>query len=115
MVLTIGVSMIDSRKCNLYYNENASNFLVQYKDNFKEQIDKILYACGDIITDTLAVVAVSHAEIPRLLKDVPEIVFYDFKSMYVLGETSTSTPPTGETSKLLKSKNANEQIAKFVF
>jgi hypothetical protein len=23
--------------------------------------------------------------------------------------------PTGETSKLLKSKNANEQIAKFVF
>jgi len=73
--------MINSRDCSLYYDENVSNFLVQYKnkDEFKKQIDKISYACGDVITDNLAVVAVSHLEMNRLLKEVPQIVFFDLE------------------------------------
>lgn len=84
--------MISSRDCSLYYDENTSNFLVQYKDKdeFKKQIDKIPYACGDIITNNLAVVSVSHLDMNRLLKDVPQIVFFDFRGMYVLGEASIS-------------------------
>ncbi|WP_346880023.1 MULTISPECIES: S8 family peptidase [unclassified Clostridium] len=87
--------MINSRDCSLYYDESVSNFLVQYKnkDEFKEQIDKIPYACGDVITDNLAVVAVSHLKMNRLLKEVPQIIFFDFRKMFVLGETSKSTSP----------------------
>lgn len=85
--------MTNSRECGLYYNENTSNFLVQYrdKDEFIKQMSKISYACGDIITYNLAVVSVSHLDMNRLLEDVPQIVFFDFRGMYVLGETSIST------------------------
>ncbi len=83
--------MINSRECNLYYNENTSNFLIQYKEGFKEQIDKIPYACGDIITDTLAVVSVAFEDLDQLLIDVPQIVFYDFRSIFVLEEAISPT------------------------
>ena len=43
------------KECNLYY-EDSPNFLVEYRGNFKEEIDKISYACGDIITSTIGVV-----------------------------------------------------------
>jgi len=83
--------MSDLRDCNLYYDKNTANFLIEYKGNFKEQIDKISYACGDVITDTIGVVSVADKELDRLLKEVPQIVFFDFRTMFVLQDISPSS------------------------
>ena len=65
----------DKRECNLYFDPNPENYLIEYRGNFKEKIDKISYACGDIINETLGVIAVNSSDLPRLLNDVPEIIF----------------------------------------
>ena len=83
--------MSDSRGCNLYYNPNTANYLVQYRGNFKEQLDKISYACGDIITDTIGVISVRVEDLDRLLREVPEIVFLGVRSMFVLQDISPSS------------------------
>jgi len=83
--------MSDLRDCNLYYDPNTANYLVQYKGNFKERIDKVSYACGDIITDTIGVISVQVKDLERLLNDVPEIVFYAFRDMFVLQDISPSS------------------------
>lgn len=76
-------------KCN-YLDENASGFLVEYRGNFKEQIAKVDYACGDVLTDNLAVVSVSEADVDRLREDVPAISFIEPRSVYILQELSPS-------------------------
>ena len=81
--------MPELRKCKLYY-EDSPNFLVQYRGNFKEEIDKISYACGDIITNTIGVVSTSEQNLDKLLKDVPSIVFIDQRWMFVLQDISPS-------------------------
>lgn len=80
--------MLNIPNKNLYYDENSSNYLIEYRGNFKEQIDKISYAVGDIITETIGVISVPPDDIYRLLNDVPAISFVDFRSLYVLQETS---------------------------
>jgi hypothetical protein len=79
------------RDCNLYYDPNTANYLIEYRGNFKERVDKISYACGDVITDTIGVVSVQEKDLDRLLNDVPEIVFFDFRVMYVLQDISPSS------------------------
>lgn len=83
--------MSDLRECKLYYDPNTENYLVQYRGNFKEQIDKVSYACGDIITDTIGVISIQAKDLDRLLKDVPSIVFYSFRYMFVLQDISPSS------------------------
>jgi subtilisin family serine protease len=83
--------MSDSRDCNLYYDSNTANYLVQYRGNFKEQMDKISYACGDIITDTIGVISVRVEDVERLLREVPEIVFLGIRTMFVLQDISPSS------------------------
>lgn len=83
--------MTDSHQCSLYNDPNTANFLIEYKGNFKEKIDKISYACGDVITNTIGVVSVEEKDLDRLLKEVPEIVFYDIRVMYVLQDISPSS------------------------
>lgn len=83
--------MPDSRDCNLYYDSNTENYLVQYRGNFKEQIDKISYACGDIITDTIGVISVRVEDLDRLIREMPEIVFVGIRTMYVLQDISPSS------------------------
>lgn len=83
--------MSDSRDCNLYYDSNTGNYLVQYRGNFKEQMDKISYACGDIITDTIGVISVRVEDLDRLIREVPEIVFVGIRTMYVLQDISPSS------------------------
>ncbi|AGX42129.1 S8 family peptidase [Clostridium saccharobutylicum] len=82
--------MYNLRTCNLYYDPSVENYLIEYRGNFKEQIDKITYACGAIITDTIGIVAVSANDLDRLIKDVPTIVFVDFRPMFVLQDISPS-------------------------
>ncbi|WP_160686283.1 S8 family peptidase [Clostridium sp. C2-6-12] len=83
--------MSDSRDCNLYYDPNTANYLVQYRGNFKEHIDRIPYACGDIITDTIGVISVRVEDLERLLSEVPEIVFLGIRTMYVLQDISPAS------------------------
>jgi len=79
------------RDCNLYYDPNTANYLIEYKGNFKERMNNISYACGDIITDTIGVISVREKDLDRLLREVPEIVFFDFSTMYVLQDISPSS------------------------
>nr|WP_286674329.1 S8 family peptidase [Clostridium sp. ZBS15] len=81
----------DKRECNLYFDPNPENYLIEYRGNFKEKIDKISYACGDIINETLGVIAVNSSDLPRLLNDVPEIIFVDFRAMFVLQDISPNS------------------------
>lgn len=83
--------MADSRYCNSYYDPNSESFLVEYRGNFKEQIDKVSYACGDIISDRIAIVSIKAENIDQLLIDVPSISFYDFRTMFVLEQISPSS------------------------
>lgn len=83
--------MADLRYCNSYYDPNFSTFFIEYRGNFKEQIDKVSYACGDIINDRTGVVSVKVENIDQLLIDVPSISFYDFRTMFVLEQISPSS------------------------
>jgi hypothetical protein len=73
-----------AKECMFYYDPETANYLIQYKGNFKEQIDKVSYACGDVITNTIGVVSVDSQKLNMLLNDVPSIVFSDFRTMFVL-------------------------------
>jgi len=77
------------KNCNLYY-EDSPDYLVEYRGNFEEEIDKISYACGDIITNTIGVISTSPQYLDKLLKDVPSIVFIDSRSKFVLLDVSPS-------------------------
>ena len=70
--------------CPNYLDENSPDFLVEYRGPFKEEIDKVTYACGDIITDTLGVISVPYEYLDILRKDVPSIIFVENRSIYVL-------------------------------
>lgn len=83
--------MSELRDCNLYYDPETLNYLIQYKGNFKEKIDKISYACGDIITETIGVISVRSKDLDRLLREIPEIIFHSFRVMYVLQDISPSS------------------------
>ena len=82
--------MPNLKNCNLYY-EDSPDYLVEYRGNFKEEIDKIAYACGDIITNTIGVVSTSPQYLDRLLKDVPSITFIDPRSKFILQDISPSS------------------------
>ena len=82
--------MFDFKKCNLYY-EDSPDYLVEYRGNFKEEIDKVTYACGDIITNIIGVVSTKPEYLDMLLKDVPSIKYIDFRPKYVLQNISPSS------------------------
>jgi len=86
--------MTHSRACDFYYNENYANYIVEYIGDFKEQISKISYACGDIITRTLALISVMPDDLNKLLIDVPSIAFVEVRSMYVLEQLPPSASPS---------------------
>lgn len=77
-------------QCAFYYDPEAANYLIEYRGNFKEQIDRVNYACGDIITSTLGVVALNPINLDRLLIDVPAIIYVDFRGLFILQNISPS-------------------------
>jgi len=83
--------VVKSRGCKFYYDPETANYLIQYRGNFKEQIDKVSYACGDIITNNIGVISVRPTEMHMLLKDVPAIIFSDFRNMFVLQDISPTS------------------------
>ena len=67
--------------CKNYLDENSPGYVVEYKGNFKEEIDKVDYACGDIINERLAVISVQEKDIDRLRIDVPSIIFIETRGV----------------------------------
>ena len=60
--------MENTVECKNYLDENSPGFVVEYRGNFKEEIDKVDYACGDIINENLAVISVEEKNLDRLRK-----------------------------------------------
>ncbi|AOR23595.1 S8 family peptidase [Clostridium taeniosporum] len=89
-----------NRSCDFYFDPGFENYIIEYKGNFKEKIDKISYACGDIINSTLGIIAVRSSDLSRLLNDVPEIIFVDFRTMFVLQDISPSSVDNINTIKI---------------
>jgi subtilisin family serine protease len=81
----------NTRDCKFYYDPNTANFLIEYRGNFKEQIDKVSYACGDIITESIAIISVANENLQQLRRDVPAIIFIDFRNIFVLQDISPSS------------------------
>lgn len=81
--------MASIKECNLYY-EDSPDFLVKYSGNFKEEIDKIPYACGDIITSDIGVISTSYKYLDKLVRDAPSIDYIDPRSMYIVQQISPS-------------------------
>lgn len=77
--------------CNLFYGADTPNYLIEYRGDFQEQIDKVSYACGRTITSIVAVVAVRDEDIERLKNDVPSILLFEFRTMYVLQDIDPSS------------------------
>ncbi|NFQ58478.1 peptidase S8 and S53 subtilisin kexin sedolisin, partial [Clostridium botulinum] len=75
---------MNSRLCPGYYSADSANFLVEYRGNFKNEIDNVSYACGDILTNTIGVISLPYEYLDQVLIDVPSIKFIDFRSMSVL-------------------------------
>lgn len=71
-----------------YYNPNNESYLIEYKGDFKEQIDKVDYAIGNIVTETLGIITVENKNLNRLLVDVPAIIYVDIRLMFVLEDIS---------------------------
>lgn len=78
------------RVCTSFLDENSAGYVVEYRGNFNEQISKIDYACGNTITNTLAIVSVNPANLNRLRKDVPAIIFIEFRSIFTLQDIAPS-------------------------
>ncbi len=78
------------KNCNLNF-EDSPNYLVEYRGNFREEMDGISYACGDIITDTIAVISTSPRYLDRLIRDVPSITYIDPRVKYILQDISPTS------------------------
>lgn len=82
---------MESRICEGYFSEDTSDFLVEYRGDFKNEIDKVSYACGDTITNTIGVISTAYKYLDQILIDVPSIKFIDFRTMFVLQDVSPSS------------------------
>lgn len=81
--------MPNIKNCNLFF-EDSPDYLVEYRGPFLEEINKVSYACGDIITNTIGVISTSPQYLDQLLIDVPSIKYIDPRSKYVLQDISPS-------------------------
>ena len=92
---------MDREPCSLFLDqEDTEKYLVEYRGNLLEQIKSVDYACAFKITDKLAIVAVKDDRIKELAKDVPAIIFVNFRNKYVLEGTSTTDVSNIEPIKI---------------
>ncbi|WP_415319037.1 S8 family peptidase [Clostridium perfringens] len=79
---------MESVQCPNFLSEDSPDYLVEYRGNLKEELEKIPYACGDAITGTLGVVSTPPQYLKQLRKDVPSILYIQTRVPYVLQEVS---------------------------
>lgn len=58
--------------------------MVEYRGNIKAELEKVPYACGEAITDTLGVISTPSQYLKQLRKDVPSIVYIQTRVPYIL-------------------------------
>ncbi|ATD55707.1 S8 family peptidase [Clostridium chauvoei] len=92
--------MTDVKQCSFYSNPDYYEYLIEYRGDFLGQISKISYACGDVLTEKFAIVSVKAGQLQQLLKDVPSILFINFRNMFVLQSTSAENTSNIEPIKL---------------
>ena len=73
---------------NLFYDPKAENYLIEYRGDFKKEIEDISYIAGAVLNETMGIIALKPEDIPRLLKDVPSIVYIDVRNINVLLDTT---------------------------
>lgn len=77
--------------CNLFLEqEGVEEYLIEYRGNILEQMKNIDYACVFTITSKLAIIGVKDNRLDELRKNVPAIIFVNFRYKYVLEGTSVS-------------------------
>lgn len=77
--------------CNLFINqEDVEEYLVEYRGDLSKQVENIEYACAFIINTKLAIIAVQIGKLDELRKEVPAIIFINFRNIYVLESTSVN-------------------------
>ncbi|GAA0117541.1 S8 family peptidase [Clostridium senegalense] len=91
--------MASLNKCNLYYDEDAYHFLVEYRGDFTKEINKVSYACGYAINNSLAIVVVEFENLEKLKQDVPSIIYIDFRSTFILQDISPDYADNIQTVK----------------
>lgn len=79
-----------SKNCSGFLNENNIGFVVEYRGDFENEIDKVDYACGAVIDDNLAVISVQDQKLNLLRQEVPSIVFVEIPSLYILQDITPS-------------------------
>lgn len=82
--------MDENRFCDKYLDENYFHYVIEYRGDFQEKVDKLDYVCEVAITDTLGVVAVQEKDLPKLRQEVPEIIFVEARSVYTLQDIDPS-------------------------
>lgn len=93
------ITVTNLKQCNFYNNPDYYEYLIEYRGNFLEEISKVSYACGDTITEKFAIISVEAGKLNQLLKDVPSIIFVNFRSMFVLEATSGEATSNIESIK----------------
>ncbi|MGL5351792.1 MAG: S8 family peptidase, partial [Clostridium sp.] len=82
--------MEKNRVCSGYQSDNSPNYIIEYRGDFKSQIDKVNYACGDIINERLGIISVADEDLEKLRKDVPAIRFIQYRTIFILQNTQPS-------------------------
>lgn len=72
----------------LFYEENYSNYIVEYEGDIKSVFTNIDYACGFILDDRYAVVSVDINKADEFFEKTKEIVFVEEPSIYTLNQVS---------------------------
>ena len=73
---------------NLFYDPKAENYLIEYRGDFKKEIEDISYIAGAVLNETMGIIALKPEDIPRLLKDVPSIVYINVRNINILLDTT---------------------------
>ncbi|AYE33620.1 S8 family peptidase [Clostridium septicum] len=92
--------MTELKQCSFYSNPDYYEYLIEYRGDFLGQISKVSYACGDILTERFAIVSVESGQLNQLLKDVPSILFVNFRNIFVLESTPSEATSNIEPIKL---------------
>ena len=92
---------------NFFNNPNYNGYLAEYRGDFLNQINKIDYATGVILTPKLVALYINPNDLMRIRKDVPSITLIDFSEAFVLEELSPNFVSNIDVMKLNPYLNLN--------
>ncbi|GAB6170137.1 hypothetical protein JCM1393_25970 [Clostridium carnis] len=82
--------LLRENECFKYEDDELyQRLIVEYQGNFEEEISQIVYACGRVLSDTLAIVFIKPDDISKLISESKTIIYFEFDSVYVLEDVSS--------------------------